>query len=124
MKKLNGAVEFKKELTSAEVEKITENINKFAYANADIWGWHYQPNCIEVSSYAMAMYTHGDKTLHMSIEEGYEDVTYIVSHVAITTGNETVLVCNSEVDGGQAMFELEADDYLDGFAKMIKGWNN
>ena len=105
MKQLNDSVKFKKNLSKAEVERVAKGVKRLADVNGEIWGSYHMHEGVKTSSYAMVMY----ECLYISHEVDYDEVALTVNHVAITTDDAIVFVCNDE-DGEQYMIELEADD--------------
>ena len=103
MREVNFEVNFKRDMSNIEIEGVIAIIKNYEHNTGDIWGdsdsWSYTSS----SSYAMLGY----QDLRLEHDE-YETLT--IDHVAITTGNNLILVCEDE-DENRFLFELEPSDF-------------
>lgn len=103
MREVNFEVSFKRDWSNIEVEGVIAIIKNFAYNTGDIHGddesWSYTSS----SSYAMMGY----QDLNLEHDE-YGSL--VIDHVAITTGNNLILVCEDD-DENQILIELEPSDF-------------
>lgn len=103
MREVNFEVNFKRDWSNIEVEGVIAIIKNYAYSEGDVFGdtdsWSYTSS----SSYAMM---------------GYQDLNFAsddygvleVDHVAITTNDMLILVCEDD-DENRILIELEPSDF-------------
>lgn len=103
MREVNFEVEFKREWSNIEIEGVVAIIKNYIYNTGDIWGDSDSYAYTSSSSYAMLGY----QDLRF---EHDEYCTLEISHVAITTNNMLIMVCEDENED-RYMFELEPSDF-------------
>ena len=103
MREVNFEVDFKRDWSNIEIEGVNAIIKNYEESTGDIWGdsdsWSYTSS----SSYALLGY----QDLRL---EHDEYTTLEIDHVAITTGNNLIPVCDDE-DGNRILIELQPSDF-------------
>lgn len=103
MREIDFKVEFKSGWSNIEIEGVIAIIKNYVYTTGDIWGDYDSYAYTSSSSYALLGY----QDLRF---EHDEYCTLEIDHVAITTNDMLILVCEDE-EGNQHMFELEPSDF-------------
>ena len=103
MREINFEVEFKRDWSHIEIEGVIAIIKNYSYSEGDIFGDTDSSVYTSSTSYAML---------------GYQDLNFAsddygtleIDHVAITTNDMLILVCEDE-DGNHILFQLEPSDF-------------
>lgn len=105
MRMIDFELYFKNDWSNIEIEGVIAIIKNYAYEEGDIYGDENSHVYTSSSSYAMLGYQ------DLNIAHDDFDENLVIDHVAITTNNALILVCEDENEK-RIYIELEPKDFV------------